>query len=335
MGKMLQGSVSVDDVGSLHDGLADSMDGYSDTAKTDDFCLGCFLKGFAEGAVISLVAVAAIAAAPAWLAITLTVGLAAYGAYGLSQIAANWDQYDGNQKSEIAGGMLGGLVGRFGPRIPPKPLNIPGIKLLATPDGQVVPVVVSTSATVPLQGGASIVGAGAGAGTAVMMTTGGGGNGNDDDENNSNDSNANASNNTVQPSGAQGGKPSGRPTKVEGDAATQRSLQRENEAANALADEGYNIEQNPPAKPNGSRPDYRIEGEYFDAYSPGATKSPRGIWSEVEGKVAKGQADRIVLNLDDWGGDMAALEKQFSDWPIADLQEIKIVRGGKVTQFFP
>lgn len=183
MGEMLKGSVSMGSGGGLQEGLSDSMDGYSDTAKTDEFCLGCFLKGFAEGALISLVAVAAIASAPAWLAVTLTVGLAAYGVYGLTQLAANWDQMDGKQKSEAAGGILGGLVGgRFGPKVPPKPLMVPGVKMLATPDGQMIPVMVGVPATAPLQGAASATGATAGAGTVAMAATGGGGGGNGDDD---------------------------------------------------------------------------------------------------------------------------------------------------------
>jgi hypothetical protein len=133
----------------------------------------------------------------------------------------------------------------------------------------------------------------------------------------------------VSPSG--GGR-SGKRTKInpDDDAATKRSLQRENEAADKLADNGYTVEQNPPARPNGKEPDYRIEGEDFDCYSPGPTKSPRGIWSEVEDKVGKGQTERIVINLDDWGGDIDALRKQFADWPIDGLQEVLVVKGSSV-----
>jgi hypothetical protein len=40
-------------------------------------------------------------------------------------------------------------------------------------------------------------------------------------------------------------------------------LRRENEWADVLAENGYDVEQNPPPKPNGKKPDYRIEGEYF------------------------------------------------------------------------
>jgi hypothetical protein len=97
------------------------------------------------------------------------------------------------------------------------------------------------------------------------------------------------------------------------------------------------VEQNPP-KPAGStrNPDYKIEGEYVDNYAPKRETIPRNIWSEVRDKVVdKKQAQRIVLNLDDWGGDFAALQKQFNDWPIPDLIEVFIVKGGKVTRLLP
>ena len=47
------------------------------------------------------------------------------------------------------------------------------------------------------------------------------------------------------------------------------------------------------------------------------------------------QASRIVLNLDDWHGDFAALQNQFKNWPMPDLIEIFIVNGGKVTRILP
>jgi|GEM_PF-3776583 len=79
-------------------------------------------------------------------------------------------------------------------------------------------------------------------------------------------------------------------------AETIRGRTRENEAAQTLAKNGYDVEQRPKV-PGGKEPDYRIEGEIFDCYSPEYGKPVRGIGSVIERKVQKGQADRIVLNL--------------------------------------
>jgi hypothetical protein len=136
----------------------------------------------------------------------------------------------------------------------------------------------------------------------------------------------------VTPTGPIGGRPSGRPTHINprDDAATQRSLRGENEAAETLAINGYRVEQNPPRQPNGKMPDYRIEGEIFDCYTPRAGKPPRGVSSEAEGKVKDGQAERVVLNLNDWDGDIAELRDQFRNYPVPGLKEVLVVRNGQV-----
>ncbi len=110
---------------------------------------------------------------------------------------------------------------------------------------------------------------------------------------------------------------------------------RENEAADTLAARGYRVEQNPPTRPNGSNPHYRIEGEYFDCYAPSASTSPRNIWTNLKTEKVGRQADRMVLNLDDWRGDTDALRKQFADWPLPDLQEVVAVQGGQVVHLYP
>ena len=126
-----------------------------------------------------------------------------------------------------------------------------------------------------------------------------------------------------------GGGRSGKRTKVQGDAATRRSLMRENEAADTLASNGYTVHQNPPPRPDGTKPDYLIEGEYFDCYAPSKNKSLKGIWDEIDGKVPR-QANRIVLNLDDWGGDIEQIKAYFNEYPVEGLDEILVVREGQV-----
>nr|WP_221374691.1 hypothetical protein [Actinoplanes polyasparticus] len=113
----------------------------------------------------------------------------------------------------------------------------------------------------------------------------------------------------------------------------------ENSGAVVLADRGYHVQQNPSkadvaqARMNagdlgdpGKDPDYLVEGRVFDCYSPvKPTKAVRGIWSEAQEKVEDGQTQRVVVNLEDWRGDMSALRKQFADWPVPGLKEVKAI----------
>ena len=97
----------------------------------------------------------------------------------------------------------------------------------------------------------------------------------------------------------------------------------------------FKVKQQPGTKPNGTNPDYEIEGRVFDCYAP-STKNPRNIWDYIKKeKVDKGQADRVVLNLEDSAVDVKALQKQFAEWEIDGLKEIIIIRGGKATPFWP
>jgi Contact-dependent growth inhibition CdiA C-terminal domain len=118
------------------------------------------------------------------------------------------------------------------------------------------------------------------------------------------------------------------------DAATTRSLQRENESASILARVGYDIEQNP-SVPGSKNPDYRIEGRIFDNYAP-TTGNARNIASWIQEKVDDDQADRIVLNLADSPVGLGQLSAQLHDWPIAGLKEVIVIdRQGNVLHFYP
>jgi hypothetical protein len=109
---------------------------------------------------------------------------------------------------------------------------------------------------------------------------------------------------------------------------------RENESADVLARAGYRVEQNPVVE-GAKEPDYRIEGRIFDNYAP-STDRARNIWESIrKDKVARGQADRIILNLDDSSIELATLRLQFNDWPMRGLKEIIIVRDGQVIPFWP
>ncbi|MFG1780575.1 hypothetical protein ACGFIG_29610 [Micromonospora sp. NPDC049048] len=118
----------------------------------------------------------------------------------------------------------------------------------------------------------------------------------------------------------------------------RRSLELENETADTLAYKGYRVHQNPTkqevatAKLNAGdvvdperSPDYVVEGLVFDCYAPGPTTSVRAIGSAVTRKVADAQTQRVVVNLQDWRGDLAALRKQFDDWPVPALKELVVI----------
>ncbi|MBO4210392.1 hypothetical protein [Micromonospora echinofusca] len=109
---------------------------------------------------------------------------------------------------------------------------------------------------------------------------------------------------------------------------------------------GYRVHQNPTnpeisqarldtgdAGDPGKSPDYLIEGHVFDCYAPTPPKTVRGVWGVVSQKVDKGQTQRVVLNLEDWRGDLADLRKQFDDWPVPGLKElVAVTRSGAIVQ---
>ncbi|NMO54828.1 hypothetical protein HH310_27045 [Actinoplanes sp. TBRC 11911] len=131
-----------------------------------------------------------------------------------------------------------------------------------------------------------------------------------------------------------GRKPRGNRTAAHPTRLKEKPLRRENESADALAQNGYDVEQNPPTKPNGKNPDYRIEGEYFDNYAP-QTGNLDNIRKKLSEKVSEDQADRLVLNLDDTTRSTADIEGMLRRRPIAGLRQILVVKDGTVVPFFP
>ncbi|WP_145146219.1 WXG100 family type VII secretion target [Paenibacillus xylanexedens] len=132
--------------------------------------------------------------------------------------------------------------------------------------------------------------------------------------------------------------PKGYPAKIrpQDDKETVRGRERENEAAKILAEKGYDITQSPQLPGQNKKPDYLIEGNVFDCFSPKGEKSPRNIWSKlINEKLAEGQANRFVVNLDDWSGDVDILKKQFNDWPAEGLEEIIAIKNGKIINIYP
>ena len=131
-----------------------------------------------------------------------------------------------------------------------------------------------------------------------------------------------------------GRKPGGRRTDAHPTRTKDRALRRENESADTLAQHGYDVEQNPPPKPNGKNPDYKIEGEYFDNYAP-ETDNLDNIRTKLSKKVADDQADRLVLNMDDSSASLEDIADMLRRKPIGDLKQMLVVKDGKVIPFFP
>jgi hypothetical protein len=133
---------------------------------------------------------------------------------------------------------------------------------------------------------------------------------------------------------ANGGLLFGTKTKIppKSDASTIRSLTRENEAAETLAGAGYHVEQNP-VLPGLKEPDYKINGEIFDCYSPD-TPSVRNIYSGVEKKVVVDkQTESVVINMADTSVTVEAVKQQFKDWPMPGLKKVIVIdQFGKITR---
>lgn len=123
--------------------------------------------------------------------------------------------------------------------------------------------------------------------------------------------------------------PRGAPKKLRAGEENRRSDRRENESAIALARHGFDIEQLPERK-NQKNPDYQIEGRFFDCYSP-RTGYPLTVRRTFQEKIARKQAARFILNLDDASGlKIDDLIGNFRDDPLDGLLEILAVLDGKV-----
>ena len=117
--------------------------------------------------------------------------------------------------------------------------------------------------------------------------------------------------------------------------AVKRSLELENEGADALARNGYVTEQKGIVQGQ-QNPDYIVEGEIFDCYSPRAETPTGSVYLRIEGKVESGQTERLVLNVTDWTGDVNQLQGMLKEYPITNLHEILIVDGsGNVYRIYP
>ena len=137
---------------------------------------------------------------------------------------------------------------------------------------------------------------------------------------------------------------SGRKTTIpkKADEATRRSLIRENEAAEILVENGFDVQQNPnlpgtTRKPDqlilkGSVGDKKFENVITDVFSPAPNTSARNIRSTINEKVnIKQQADTIVLNMADSKVGISDVTSAIKAEPIQNLKDVIILREGNVT----
>ncbi|MEY0303411.1 hypothetical protein AB7W11_15980 [Providencia manganoxydans] len=110
----------------------------------------------------------------------------------------------------------------------------------------------------------------------------------------------------------------------------KKSLERENQSAEILSENGYNVEQNPKID-SIKNPDYKINGEVFDNIAP-TSPSVRNIYDRASQKVLSGQTSNVVINLEGSSALASDLEKQFLDWPMEGLDKVIIIdQNGKIT----
>ncbi|MFF4539147.1 putative T7SS-secreted protein [Streptomyces aureus] len=218
--------------------------------------------------------------------------------------------------------------------------EVGGILLDATGIGAALGIPINVAAAAQIAAGLSIAGAGAagimndamGPDRVDMTSDGSGGGGGGDWD-------TAAKVDRTKPSGEADphAQPRGNPESLSknDDAETIRAKGREVHSAETLARQGYDVEQSPGKMPNGTKPDFRVEGKIFDNYAP-TSDNPRSIWRAVEKKVDKGQTERVVLNLGDSGADLGALRQQFQSWPKEGLKEVMVIdREGNIVHLYP
>jgi len=118
----------------------------------------------------------------------------------------------------------------------------------------------------------------------------------------------------------------------------QLKVTRQNESADYLAEQGFEVRHNQDALPNGKEPDYHMEGNYWDHLNPttnNVDQVRKGIRKKADPDPAKRQADRVVVRLDDTQVTTAQLIGILQRKPIPELREAIIIEGGSFTMFPP
>jgi len=139
---------------------------------------------------------------------------------------------------------------------------------------------------------------------------------------------------TVQPSRPKdpNARAAGRAATIrpEMDDTNQQALWLQNEAADVLAQAGYDVYHRGEAP----GPDYLIEGHSFECLAPG-TADANGVWDQMKEKVLEG-TPRLVLSLGRARVDVGVLKSLLENYPIRNLKEVLIITPeGGIAQLWP
>lgn len=152
----------------------------------------------------------------------------------------------------------------------------------------------------------------------------------------------------TKPSLPKGGKPEGNYAPIKGKDKDTRGLERQNEAADVLSENGYRTTMLDET-PNGNvfegngygihpdkSPDFIIEGQVFDCYAPNSPKLST-ILKKLREKTTD-QARRIVLNLNDYPIEKRAELIEFiisqTHKELKHLDELLVIEGRQVTRAY-
>jgi Contact-dependent growth inhibition CdiA C-terminal domain len=125
-----------------------------------------------------------------------------------------------------------------------------------------------------------------------------------------------------------------------------RGIRRQNEAAEVMSKKGYFVEYQPkitqadrmsrfPWLDKNKKPDFKIEGEIFDALSPEKSTSLTNIVKSIAKKTTRNQTRRILLNLDDSNVSIPNLAKELRLSKLPYLDEVIAVKDGKIIKLYP
>ncbi|MEW6281275.1 MAG: hypothetical protein AB1758_21875, partial [Candidatus Eremiobacterota bacterium] len=85
----------------------------------------------------------------------------------------------------------------------------------------------------------------------------------------------------------------------------------------------------------GKRPDYLIEGRYFDSAAPESGNAGSFLSNLSDKKIAVRQTERLILKLDDSSATASDVVASLRDYPIPGLKEVIVIKNGVVTPVFP
>jgi filamentous hemagglutinin len=108
-----------------------------------------------------------------------------------------------------------------------------------------------------------------------------------------------------------------------------RAVQRQNEAAEILADHGLSVERLPNTGRSGANPDLKINGQLADVASP-TSSSVSSIRLTVVDKVER-QAPNVVLNLSDSPLAASDIAQYIQRNPVSGLDSLILIKNGIVT----